>query len=259
LTLQRPSLTGPKEEPVLPEGVPSEFLPIVHACLRPDPRRRATIDEVVELLAHPRPSAPERSVEPAAHAPRKSVRYVLAGASVVALAGILAGPRLLRRPVANAQIEHAVITPAFVPVSTTTESPQPEAAKPAKPTPFVPARDETPAPPVAPPASTVPLPNVAERAAESSPGDVVHQVMPDVLDAARRTIRGKVKIQVRAAVDAAGHVTDANVESENSRYFARLSLQAARQWEFASGPGDYILRFEFTTAGSTVRPSRVAR
>jgi TonB family protein len=130
-----------------------------------------------------------------------------------------------------------------------------EASKPAKPAPSVPARDETPAPPVA----TVPPPNVAERVIETSPGEVVHQVMPDVSDAARKTIRGKVKIQVRAAVDAAGHVTDAKVESQNSRYFAKLALDAARQWQFASGPGDYILRFEFTTAGSTVRPSRVGR
>jgi hypothetical protein len=255
LTQKRPALTGPKQEPVLPEDVPSEFLPILRACLRPDPRRRATIDEILELLAHPQPIAPETFVEPAAPASRRWLSYVLVGAAAVVLAGILAGPRLLRRPVANAQPEHAVVRPASAPVATRPQSPPMEASKPAKPAPSVPARDETPAPPVA----TVPPPNVAERVIETSPGEVVHQVMPDVSDAARKTIRGKVKIQVRAAVDAAGHVTDAKVESQNSRYFAKLALDAARQWQFASGPGDYILRFEFTTAGSTVRPSRVGR
>jgi TonB family protein len=83
--------------------------------------------------------------------------------------------------------------------------------------------------------------------------------MPDVPDFARRTIHGMVKIHVRASVDAAGHVTDARVESQNSRYFAKLALEAARQWDFAGGSGDWLLRFEFTPAGATVHPSRLAR
>jgi outer membrane biosynthesis protein TonB len=58
-------------------------------------------------------------------------------------------------------------------------------------------------------------------------------------------------------VDAAGHVTDANVQSQNSQYFAKLSLQAARKWEFAPEAGEWLLRFEFTPADITVHPSRV--
>ncbi|MEI9970886.1 MAG: energy transducer TonB [Ignavibacteriota bacterium] len=74
---------------------------------------------------------------------------------------------------------------------------------------------------------------------------------------ARKTIRGAVKIQVRAKVNAAGHVEDATVESHNSKYFAKLTLEAVRQWEFAPVPGEWLLRFEFTTAGTTVHPSRL--
>jgi TonB family protein len=88
---------------------------------------------------------------------------------------------------------------------------------------------------------------------------VVRQVMPDVPDYARRTIHGAVKILVRASVDAGGRVTDAKVESQNSKYFAKLSLEAARHWEFEPSPGDWLLRFEFTTEGSAVHPSRVGR
>jgi outer membrane biosynthesis protein TonB len=54
-------------------------------------------------------------------------------------------------------------------------------------------------------------------------------------------------------------VTAARVESQNSRYFANLALQAARQWSFEPGPGEWLLRFEFTPAGTTVHPSPVAR
>jgi TonB family protein len=88
---------------------------------------------------------------------------------------------------------------------------------------------------------------------------VVHQVLPTITDAARRTIRGKVKIAVRATVDATGHVTEATVESQNSAYFGKLSVQAARQWQFAPEAGDWLLRFEITTSDTTVHPSRVTR
>jgi outer membrane biosynthesis protein TonB len=61
-------------------------------------------------------------------------------------------------------------------------------------------------------------------------------------------------------VDASGRVTGAQVESQNSRYFANLTLQAARQWSFESdAAGEWLLRFEFTTQGTTVHPSRVAQ
>jgi TonB family protein len=94
---------------------------------------------------------------------------------------------------------------------------------------------------------------------EAASGQVVHQVLPDVPEFARRTIHGMVKIQVRATVDSTGHVADARVESQNSRYFAKLALEAARQWDFAAAPSDWLLRFEFTTSGTTVHPLRLAR
>jgi hypothetical protein len=84
-------------------------------------------------------------------------------------------------------------------------------------------------------------------------------VLPQVPDYARRTIRGAVKIDVRATVDTAGHVNAATVERQNSKYFAKLALEAAHHWEFAPVPGDWLLRFEFTTSGTTVHSSRLGR
>jgi TonB family protein len=81
----------------------------------------------------------------------------------------------------------------------------------------------------------------------------VNQVLPDVPAQARNTIRGKVTIRIRAAVDATGNVVNVKNESpESSRFFGNLALQAARQWKFtpaspdgAAGTQDWILRFEF--------------
>jgi TonB family protein len=92
---------------------------------------------------------------------------------------------------------------------------------------------------------------------------VVHQVLPEVPEEARRTIRGKVTIGVRASVDPSGHVTDAKLESGRSRYLADLTLQAARQWVFkpgndGAGASEWLLRFELTRTGTVVQPSRVS-
>jgi hypothetical protein len=266
LTRQFPTLGGPKKEVVLPEAVPAEFLPIVRACLRPDPRRRASLDEIVDLFGQEARMPAAEVVEDQPVAPRKRVNPVLVGVAAVALAGILVVPRLLHHPAASAQTEQALAVPASTPADTVSKAPP--AVKPAPAAAVAPA---TPAPVANPPVENSPAKNppVAERpapaprtresAVEAPPGQVLHQVMPDVPDFARRTIHGMVKIHVRASVDAAGHVTDARVESQNSRYFAKLALEAARQWDFAGGSGDWLLRFEFTPAGATVHPSRLAR
>jgi TonB family protein len=265
LTQQLPTLSGPKQEPALPETVPAEFLPLVRSCLRPDPRRRATPGDILEQFGRAEPKPVEvPAVEPPATS-RKWLSLTLVGASAVALAGIFAGPRLLRHPAASAQTEQAMVVPASTAVTARPETPQtvapspvskvPETSAPEAPVPVANSPDT--APPAPPPRA--PAKHAPESLAEAPSGQVVHQVLPDVPEFARRTIRGMVKIQVRATVDAAGHVTDAKVESENSRYFAKLAIEAARQWDFAAVPSDWLLRFEFTTAGTTVHPSRVAR
>jgi TonB family protein len=171
------------------------------------------------------------------------------------VAAIFAAPRLLNHttPASGteppAAVQNVAAREAVKPeVRPAVESPT---AEPATPTP-APAPVEVAPPPAAP---------VSARKMEARPDQVVHQVMPDITDQARRTIRGKVKINVLASVDPSGKVTGAKVESENSRYFANLTLQASRKWEFAPAEAatEWLLRFEFTTKSTDVHPAKVSR
>ncbi|HEX3746921.1 MAG TPA: protein kinase [Bryobacteraceae bacterium] len=250
LTQELPVSNGPKQDPTLPQSIPPEFLPVVRGCLHADARRRATIGEILRQLEHPEPVAVQQAI---AHRRSGSLNWMSAlmvGASALALAAILARPHVLHRPVASAQTVPVATAPAAPPSAVAV---QPEPAQLPKPTPFAPRHAETRAAVTAP----APAPIVTQRAVESAPVEGVHQVLPEVPDYARRTIRGKVKIQVRASVNADGRVTGAKVESQNSRYFAKLALEATRQWNFAAGPGDWLVRYEFTPAGTAVHPSRV--
>jgi eukaryotic-like serine/threonine-protein kinase len=95
-------------------------------------------------------------------------------------------------------------------------------------------------------------------AGTSRRADVVQQVLPDVSEKALSTIHGAVRLTIRAQVDAAGKVADAQVESPSgSSFFNELALKAARRWQFA--PRDatsvdatrvYLLHFEFTQGGA---------
>jgi TonB family protein len=95
-------------------------------------------------------------------------------------------------------------------------------------------------------------------------GKVVHQVLPNVPRSARATIQGKVKVGVKVHVDPSGNVASANLVSPGpSKYFAGLALQAARRWKFEPPKVDdrnvsseWILRFQFGKAGTTVLPVR---
>jgi TonB family protein len=91
---------------------------------------------------------------------------------------------------------------------------------------------------------------------------VLHQVLPDVPEKAARTIHGRFHVIVNATTDSSGSVTNASLDSAGpSQYFANLALKAARQWKFAAGnggPSDWLIRFDFTAAGTTAsaKPSR---
>jgi TonB family protein len=95
-------------------------------------------------------------------------------------------------------------------------------------------------------------------------GEVVHQAMPEVLESARNSIRGKLRVSVKVNVDRSGNVEDAELESRGpSKYFARAAVDAARNWKFrpakVGGQGvlsTWLLRFEFTRGGTTVVPTQ---
>jgi TonB family protein len=97
----------------------------------------------------------------------------------------------------------------------------------------------------------------------TTPGSVLHQVMPEVSRSALNTITGRIKVSVHVAVDASGNVSQAELVSAGpSRYFADRSLAAARRWKFAPPKiggqptaSEWLLRFHIGRVATQVFPS----
>ena len=102
--------------------------------------------------------------------------------------------------------------------------------------------------------------SLATKAATDATGEKhgpVHEVMPKVLPAAQRSIEGKVRVKMALDVDSAGRVTGCRFVSPGpSKYFARISEEAARQWKFVPASTDsrlWQVEFEFRPEGTTVQ------
>jgi len=89
-------------------------------------------------------------------------------------------------------------------------------------------------------------------------GSVLHQQLPDIPHSIREKIRGHVNVSVRVLVDPTGSVVGEFIENAGpSRYFAHQAADAAMDWKFVPsdgrGPRVWMLKFEFTRTGTTVR------
>jgi len=113
--------------------------------------------------------------------------------------------------------------------------------------------------------ATTPAPaKASSSSSRPSRGDVLDQVLPDVSDKARATIQGRVRLSVRVHVDAAGNVTDAELASSGpSKYFADLSVKAARRWVFTppeidgrSVPSEWLIQFVFSQSDTKTTPTQ---
>jgi periplasmic protein TonB len=241
-------------------------LPLVRSCLRADPRRRKPSGRLLaELRRGPEPEPePVEPVRPRS-TPRKWLSLAPVGAAVIALTAIFGLPKKPAiSPALSAVVPTAVAaSPARMPARPASNpldeaappkrSPEPVAAVPSPKPPVVPA-ERKPEPVPAPPAANAPP--APPALVDAQPGQVVRQVLPEITDQARRSIRGKVIIQVLATVDAGGRVTGAEIQSQTSRYFANLAAKAAEQWAFEPREGAWLLRFDFTSKSSDVRVSR---
>jgi len=104
----------------------------------------------------------------------------------------------------------------------------------------------------------------ANSGASAGHGEVLEQILPDIPDKALATISGKVRVTVVAHVDAAGNVSDADLEDPGpSKYFADAALKAVRRWEFTSPevggrnvPSQWLVRFEFSSSGVKAFPTK---
>jgi TonB family protein len=231
--------------------------------------------------AYPRPQKPSPKISPPPSErdfvlPNYIVPILLAG--TVILIAVLALPRLFRHQPALGSATTSAKNTSNVTTPHRTEAtrPNPEVTPPAaSPTAKPPADSTNTAPSTARPASPVASSNIETEtpasaakssAASSNSGDVLNEVLPTPSMQAVNTIHGTVRVTVRAHVDAAGRVSNADLEAAGpSKYFAQQALQAAKQWEFASPennghsvPSEWLIRFEFSPNGAKAYPTQTA-
>ena len=89
----------------------------------------------------------------------------------------------------------------------------------------------------------------------------INEVLPNPSRSALDTIRGTIRVSIRVTIDRQGKVTAAVAKEPGpSRYFERLSVAAAKQWQFApvnsDEPRTMLLRFHFTREGTTALADR---
>jgi TonB family protein len=94
-------------------------------------------------------------------------------------------------------------------------------------------------------------------------GTVLYQVVPDISQRARDTIQGTVRVGVKVQVDAAGKVTNAELDKFSSKFFGDQAVQVARRWTFTppqvdghNAASEWLLRFEFTQKATKVFPTQ---
>lgn len=253
-------------EPMLPETLPAEFAEIARHCLRRDPERRWRVQDIAARLKPASLPPPIEAASPTQ--PEKNSwtwRYAapMAAAAVI-LAAVVAGPKLFdHHAEAGRDASMASEEPKTAPEAARTPE-TPEAARPAT---KASERKKVSSEVAAPRATPRPETPKAKPAREVVRGGVVEQVMPEISEMARDTIRGTVRVNVRVHVDAEGHVAGAEFDSPGpSKYFANQAMQAAHRWKFSpatvdgrNAPSEWVLRFEFSQSGNRVIPVGVTR
>lgn len=257
LTRRLPVLDSAQgRESTLPAGMPEPFQEIARRCLQVDPGKRWTVAEIAARLEAGKTEAgrpPALQGEHAAQAGREAAAtpsstvgdqkksakwlYALAFVAVVVVAAVL---MLKPKPPVSSSETQTVVT------ALPTGEPKPSPAV----TGSGGGGDEE-----------------SSGSAEAEPGgDVVRRVMPPVSPGARRTITGKIRVLVKVNVDATGNVTEARLQSAGpSQYFARLALEAARDWKFKPVPAngqavgsEWLVRFDFSRRGTEGSAHRTA-
>ncbi len=253
LTQQKPVWgAAKKQEPALPKELDESFRILIRNCLRPDAASRWTIAEIKSLLQPEKPPA-AKVTRPY----RSSVWFYL-----VPIIVLLAFGFVITRTKNSTVSPHdksklgAVAGEKSSPSESTQRRPSQKVTNSG-------ATASRPNPSAAAPVSSVP-PKVRPAAAQN-PGSVLQQVLPNVPESASRTITGKVRVRVKVLVDAAGNVTAATLDDPGpSKYFARLSLQAAEKWKFnpvqvngRPAPSEWLLHFAYGSSSTDCFPKQI--
>ncbi len=238
--------------PVVPATLSAPLLDIVQHCLRRDPNQRWKIADITSRLDPAAAMSPPRQqpLEPVASP--ASPRYLIPAALVLLLmvAAVISLKVLNREPKTQAE------SSAAIEKSAPTTLPEPRDAANIAPSEKEPAASNEQKNLGDVPAAAAPIqPTASEKApvAAQVSQDVIHRVLPDASQRALDTIRGTVRVSIRAHVNPSGDVSEVAIDSPGpSRYFAGLAQQAAQQWKFSPNAttSDWVLRFEFTTTGA---------
>ena len=243
--------------PKLPEGIAEPFRAIVSRCLQMDPRQRATVGEIAAQMEPSRPKI-EKAAMPVSAIPEGKGKfgkwpYILALAVAVVIVLILMSGR--GKPGSTPPAQLSEVQPQQAgPASTPLPEPSRATSKP-KPSPAT--RTKTPSADA----------SGGKASAEGVvKGTVAQQVLPRVSPSARDTIEGKIRVGVRVEVDSSGNVTGATLVTRGpSKYFARVALEAARNWKFTPAQvrgqavaSQWTLRFGFRRTDTEVVPVETA-
>lgn len=226
---------------VLPETTSPRLADIVRHCVQSDPQTRWTVDQIAENLGgRVTEVAPAVRRDPPPQKKSLRWRYILPLVAVAGLA-VLAIREFQSAPVSHPEAEKP---PA---VQTQPEIAKPEIVQPEK---VQPEKKQAP-PEKAQPVETKPM----------ASGEILDQVLPAATQHAQDGVRGKFMVDVRVHVDPSGSVSDAKLDLRGpSKYFAGLSLEAARKWKFrpTDTAQDWILHFKFEKSGFSVVPVHVS-
>lgn len=247
-----------------PADLPAPFLKLARHCLSEAPERRWDVAAMQEYLRRNPVEAEVEEVAPAVRAtpqPHSRRRYVLPltalgfAVATILLGMTLFGPNRNTRGIRSTGPESSVEQPKA-------EPPKIAGAKAkASPTAKLPQTDRQSVAGVEVHRSIPATPATSLPAATGDvvQGGVVHRELPDVPKYASDTIWGTVRVRVRVEVDPSGNVVESALDSAGpSRYFARLSLNAARGWRFGAPDGDtksvpneWVIRFDYTKSATT--------
>src|SRR5579863_9757478 len=203
-------------DPVVPNTLPAPFLDIARNCLCRDPKRRWTIADIASRLdptsVLPHQHQQPQRVEPA-HSPSRLSYAVPAVLVLLLMAIVLTLKMHHREPKAPAD---PVAAAEKSPATTSTQPQQPENIAASEKQGAIneeKSLDDTSSPP-APIQRTAPekVPATATAPATADQ-DIVRRVIPDAPQSALDTIRGTVRVGVRASVNPSGEVSDATLDS----------------------------------------------
>jgi len=250
-------------DPAPPPTVPQPFRGIARECLHLDPKRRCSLADIQARLQPEGRSVPAESEAPLPPQ-RPTNRAAIVVSAIFLVAALLIGFVIFHHRDHSRDLSSGNNAPPSA--TPTTVQPATEVAPQVSPQSAPQATTQT--PPQAAPASATPpadKPIPPPKKATGAPGDVVHQVLPEVPASARNSINGTVKVGVRVEVDSSGKVTAATLKSPGpSKYFAALALKAAQAWEFSPPEADgkptasaWLIQFRFKRAGTQASPERL--